>query len=256
MKHTTKTIRPFKKQNEGRFLEMLTCYDFQMAQMLNETPVDIVLVGDSLGNVILGHQTTIEVTLEEMIIFSKAVKKGAPDKFVMADLPFACCATFEKGLDSACALFQQGHLEAIKIEGAHSTELDIIKRLTQIGIPVMGHIGLTPQSVHEQGGYYIHGKDEVGAQRLVEEALNLEKHGIFALVLECVSPTVTGKITKMLKIPTIGIGSGDEVDGHVLVINDLLGNGPGPVPKFCTPILNLYDQKKKAINEYLHRNAK
>lgn len=141
-------------------LQMLTCYDFQTAQLLDETDIDLLLVGDSLGNVILGYETTVEVSLEEMIVFSSAVKRGAKNKFVVADLPFGTYSTFESGIENANKLFQRSKAEAIKLEGASEHHLKLIKRLTETGVPVMGHIGLTPQSVHELGGYYIHGKDE------------------------------------------------------------------------------------------------
>lgn len=251
MKLDTRKIRAFKKETAGRTLQMLTCYDFQMAQLYNETELDLVLIGDSVGNVVLGMDHTIKVSLEMMTIFSKAVKKGAPDKFVIADLPFGTYATVEAGLENAIKLFQQSGVEAIKLEGAYPHECKLIERLTQIGIPVMGHIGLTPQSVHEQGGYYTHGKDEASKSKLMKEALALEAAGCFSIVLEFVEENLSQEITKALKIPTIGIGSGKHTDGQVLVINDLLHNGKKDPPKFCKPIGNLYEIKKKLIEDYL-----
>jgi 3-methyl-2-oxobutanoate hydroxymethyltransferase len=186
-----------------------------------------------------------------MTIFSKAVKKGAPEKFVVADLPFGTYATVESGLQNAIKLFQQSGVEAIKLEGAYPFECQLIERMTQIGIPVMGHIGLTPQSVHEQGGYYTHGKDEASKNKLMKEALALEAAGCFSIVLEFVEENLSEEITKTLKIPTIGIGSGKHTDGQVLVINDLLHNGKKDPPKFCKPIGNLYEIKKKLIEDYL-----
>ena len=245
----TRKIRSFKKQK--RPLQMLTCYDFQTAQMLNESNLDLILVGDSLGNVILGYDHTISVELSTMVLFSKAVKKGAPDKFVIADMPFGTYATLESGVKNAIELFQKSGAEAIKLEGAFPFELELIKRLTQIGIPVMGHIGLTPQSVHEQGGYFTHGKDTSSQTRLITEAMALEEAGCFAVVLECVEEKLSEKITKKLNIPTIGIGSGKNTDGQVLVINDLLQMGKNAPPKFCKPIANFYQTKKKLISEYL-----
>ena len=170
-KHTTRSLRHYKLTEKKKPLHMLTCYDFQTAQLLNETELDMILVGDSLGNVILGYDTTVEVSLETMILFSKAVKKGASEKFVVADLPFGSYSSINKGLDSAVKLFQQSNVEALKLEGAYPHELKLIERLTQIGIPVMGHIGLTPQSVHELGGYYTHGKDEASKNKLMTEAI-------------------------------------------------------------------------------------
>lgn len=252
-KHTTRTLRHFKLSEKKSALQMLTCYDFQTAQMLNETELDMILVGDSLGNVILGYETTVEVGLETMILFSKAVKKGAPDKFVVADLPFGRYSSVNKGLESSVKLFQQSNVEALKLEGAYPHELKLIERLTQIGIPVMGHIGLTPQSVHELGGYYTHGKDEASKNKLMIEAKNLEKAGCFAIVLECVEENLATEITKNLSIPTIGIGSGTKTDGQVLVINDLLHLGKNDPPKFCQPIANFYSEKRKLIENYLKR---
>lgn len=250
-KLNTRQLRVFKKTKANSTLQMLTCYDFQTAQLLNETSLDLVLIGDSLGNVILGYDTTIEVTVETMVLFSKAVKKGAPDKFVVADMPFGSYSSMETGLANGIRLFQQSGVEALKLEGAFPYQLELIKRLTQVGIPVMGHIGLTPQSVHEQGGYYTHGKNDNEADKLVKEALALEEAGCFSIVLECVEEKLAKKITDKLHIPTIGIGSGNETDGQVLVINDLLHLGKNDPPKFCKSVANLYETKKKLIEDYL-----
>ncbi len=251
-KLNTRQIRVFKKVKDKQSLQMLTCYDYQTAQLLNESNLDLILIGDSVGNVILGYENTIEVSVDTMILFSKAVKKGSPDKFVIADLPFGSYASLEMGLTNAIKLFQQSGVEAIKLEGAYPHELQLIERLTQIGIPVMGHIGLTPQSVHEQGGYYVHGKDERSQKKLLNEALALEAAGCFSIVLEFVEENLAQKITDKLTIPTIGIGSGTQTDGQVLVINDLLHLGKVTPPKFCKPIANLYETKKQLINEYLN----
>lgn len=251
MKLDTRKIRALKKEQSGRFLQMLTCYDFQTAQLLNETEMDILLVGDSVGNVVLGLDHTIQVSLDAMVLFSKAVKKGAPEKFVVADLPFGTYATLESGVASSIKLFQESGVEALKLEGAYPYQLELIQRLTQIGIPVMGHIGLTPQSVHEQGGYYTHGKDQHSQDKLLKEAIDLQNAGCFAIVLEFVEASLTERITKQLSIPTIGIGSGKASDGQVLVINDLLHLGKKDPPKFCKPVANIYDLKKSLIEEYL-----
>ena len=250
-KLNTRQIRSFKKSSLNRPLQMLTCYDYQTAQVLDETNLDLILIGDSLGNVVLGYDYTIEVTVDTMILFSKAVKKGAPHKFVSADLPFGSYASMELGLANSIKLFQQSGVEALKLEGAYPHELQLIERLTQIGIPVMGHIGLTPQSVHEQGGYFTHGKDERSKEKLIKEALALEAAGCFSIVLEFVEENLAKEITEKLKIPTIGIGSGPYTDGQVLVINDLLHLGKNAPPKFCKPIANLYETKKQLIEDYL-----
>lgn len=251
MKLDTRKIRALKKKTTKTTLQMLTCYDYQTAQLLNDTTLDLILVGDSVGNVVLGYDHTIPVELDTMILFTKAVKKGAPDKFVIADLPFGTYASLESGLQNSIKLFQQSGAEALKLEGAYPFECELIERLTQIGIPVMGHIGLTPQSVHEQGGYYTHGKDTAAQTRLMKEALALEEAGCFAIVLEFVEESLAKKITDKLKIPTIGIGSGKNTDGQVLVINDLLHIGKKDPPKFCKPIGNVFEFKRKLINEYL-----
>lgn len=239
------------KKSKGKNLQMLTCYDFQTARMLNDSELDLILVGDSVGNVILGYETTVEVTLNEMEIFGKAVRRGAPDKFLIMDMPFGSYSTVTQGVFSATKLFQSTKCEAIKLEGAFPYQLKLIERLTQTGIPVMGHIGLTPQSVHQLGGYFTHGRNEDDASRLVREAKALQAAGCFSIVLEMVEESVATKITNELLIPTIGIGSGKKTDGQVLVINDLLKMGPHTPPKFCVPIADFYQQKKDLINQYL-----
>jgi 3-methyl-2-oxobutanoate hydroxymethyltransferase len=243
-------LRDIKKSKQKK-LQMLTCYDFQTARLLNETDLDMILVGDSLGNVILGYETTVEVTLTDMEVFSKAVRRGAPDKFLVVDLPFGSYSTVNQGVHSATKLFQATRCEAIKLEGAFPYQLKLIERLTQTGIPVMGHIGLTPQSVHQLGGYFTHGKNEDDASRLMREAKALQEAGCFSIVLEMVEEGVATRITQELSIPTIGIGAGKKTDGQVLVINDLLKLGPHTPPKFCTPIANFYEEKKRLLTQYL-----
>jgi len=248
---TTKVIRKHKIREGLRPLQMLTCYDYQNALLLDETELDLILVGDSLGNVILGHKTTVEVTIEEMTIFCSAVKRGAQNTFVVGDLPFGTYTTLHSALKNAIHLFQKSRVEALKLEGACPHHLEIVERFTQSGIPVMGHIGLTPQSIHQLGGYYVHGKKEKTARALMEQAKSLEKAGAFAIVLECVDATLSKEITETLRIPTIGIGSGNQTDGQVLVLNDLLHSGPEAPPPFCQPITNLYQVKKQFIENYL-----
>lgn len=251
-KFSLRKISDYKKANS---LQMLTCYDYQTAQILNETNLDLILVGDSLGNVVLGYDSTISVSLEEMAILGAAVTRGAPDKFVVVDLPFGSYASFSDGLKNSINLYQKTNAHALKLEGAASYQLDLITRLTQNGVPVMGHIGLLPQSVNQQGGYFMHGKDDSSAQKILEQALHLEKAGAFAVVLECVEASTAKMITQKLSIPTIGIGSGRDVDGQVLVINDLLGMTKS-APKFATPIANLYQLKSEVLRKYLDDNRK
>ncbi len=249
-KHNTRTIQKFKNQ-KGQKLQMLTCYDFQTACMLNTTNLDLILVGDSLGNVILGYDTTVQVSLTEMEIFASAVKRGTPEKFVVVDLPFGSYATFEDAIKNSIKLFQNSKVEALKLEGANQENYKIISRLTQTGIPVMGHIGLMPQSVHAQGGYYKHGKEQSDKVRLLNEALELQAAGCFAIVLECVDAKLTKEITQRLNIPTIGIGSGMDCDGQVLVLNDLLGMSDH-TPSFVKPVANLFEVKRDLVNGYLN----
>ncbi|MFL5783665.1 MAG: 3-methyl-2-oxobutanoate hydroxymethyltransferase [Bacteriovoracaceae bacterium] len=248
-------VRDIRKAKKGN-LQVLTCYDFQTAALMNETALDMLLVGDSLGNVILGYETTVEVTLQEMIIFGQAVRRGAPDKFLIVDLPFGSYSTVTQGLHEATKLFKQTKAEAIKLEGAFPYQLKLIERLTQTGIPVVGHIGLTPQSVHQQGGYYVHGKTDESQHRLMREAKALEAAGAFMIVLEFVEEHLATKITEEVSVPTIGIGSGKKTDGQVLVVNDLLRLGPKMPPKFMTPIVDIFTIKKKAIEDYLKAQGK
>ena len=251
MKVTTRDIKKRKIRNERKQISMLTCYDFQTAQILDQTELDIILVGDSVGNVILGYETTVEVSLQDMITFGAAVKRGAKNKFTVVDLPFGTYSCLKTAVTNAKKLFQETKAEALKLEGGFPFQLEIIERLTQIGIPIMGHIGLTPQSVHQQGGYYTHGKTLSDEERLKAEAKALEKAGCFAIVLECVTPSTSEQITNDLEVPTIGIGSGQMTDGQVLVTNDLLKMGKTTPPSFCKPVADLYEVKKGLIENYL-----
>jgi len=246
-KLTTRDLRKLK----GKALQMLTCYDFQTAQLLNQSELDLILVGDSLGNVVLGFDTTVPVTPAMMALFGAAVRRGAPDKFLVVDMPFGSYGTIGEALKTGRYLMQKTGAEALKLEGAYPSELEAITRMTQMGIAVMGHIGLTPQSVHQMGGYYTHGKNPARAQELLDEARRLEDAGCFSLVLECVTPEISERITQALSIPTIGIGSGEKVDGQVLVINDLFGMGAHPAPGFVKPVANLFQQRAELLKKYL-----
>tara|TARA_R110000868_G_scaffold16687_7_gene74191 strand:- start:259 stop:1071 length:813 start_codon:yes stop_codon:yes gene_type:complete len=248
---TTREIRKRKISSGASVLQMLTCYDYQSAKMLAATSVDMILVGDSVGNVILGYDTTIPVTIDDMKTFACAVRRGAPEKFLVVDLPFGATATFDEGIKNSVELFRTTGAQALKVEGASDHVVSIIRRLSETGVAVMGHIGLTPQSVHELGGYFTHGKSTDSAHRLLEEAIKLEQAGAFALVLECVDATTATMISEKIRIPTIGIGSGDQVDGQVLVLNDLLGLSPDPAPKFVRPVANLFETKRQLVENYL-----
>jgi 3-methyl-2-oxobutanoate hydroxymethyltransferase len=252
-KHNVRTLLAMKFASPAKKISMLTCYDYQTAQVLNQTDLDLILVGDSLGNVMLGFDTTVQVELTHMQIFAQAVRRGAPDKFMVVDVPFSAMAGFDQTLENISTLYRSTQAEAVKIEGAHEIQLKLIERLTQYGVAVMGHIGLQPQSVNAQGGYFTHGKDLDRANALIEEAVQIQKHGAFAIVLECVDANLAAQITKKLNIPVIGIGAGAEVDGQVLVINDLLKMGAHTPPKFCTPIADFFTTKKTLLNQYIHQ---
>lgn len=245
-------IRDISKCKGQRTLHMLTSYDYPSASLLNETSVDLILVGDSLVNVMLGEESTIPATLEMMSLFGKAVKKGAPNKFVIVDAPFGSYATFQTGVNNLIKLYQKTGAEAIKLEGASNFHLKIISRLVQSGVPIMGHIGLQPQSVHVQGGYRKHGKSEEEKSSLLHQAKNLEEAGVFSIVLECVDEKTAEQITKSITIPTIGIGSGVFTDGQVLVYHDLLGLSSAKIPQFVKPMANFYQEHKKVIEKYLN----
>ena len=200
---------------------MLTAYDFPTAQILDAAGVPVLLVGDSLGRNVLGYPNELPVTMEEMLHHTRAVARGAGDALVVGDMPFMSFQTsLEEGIRNAGRLVKDGGAHAVKIEGP---QLDLIHRLVDIGIPVMAHVGLTPQSVHGMGGYRVQGRGEEAARKLLDQAANLEKAGAFSLVIEGVPAPVGAQITGQLQIPTIGIGAGPGTDAQVLVINDLLG---------------------------------
>lgn len=244
------TLDILRKKGKEK-IHMLTCYDYPTAKMFNQSNLDLILVGDSLGNVMLGYETTIPVTLSEMQIFARSVRKGAPDKFMIVDAPFGSYLTFTQGVHLLSLLFKNTQAEAIKLEGAELHHCKIIERLVQSGVPVMGHIGLKPQSVHAQGGYRKHGKNDPEAKKLLKEARDLAHTGAFAIVLECVKEEVAQEISQSISIPTIGIGSGHGVDGQVLVWHDLVGLLPGKPPSFVKPISNLFEQNLALLQKYL-----
>ena len=231
-------------------ISMLTCYDYSMACILNQTDLDMLLVGDSLANIMQGHKDTIPVTIDNMIYHAKAVVKGAPTKFVVVDIPFMSTYC---GVDNACLniqrVMQETGAQAVKIEGATGNE-ELFKRLSLAGVPFMGHIGLTPQSYLVLGGYKKQGRTEEGALKLKQDAKTLEELGAFSIVLECVPDDLAIEITKSIQIPTIGIGAGKHTDGQVLVINDLIGLTVNKVPSFVETKLNIAEQIKTVVNLY------
>jgi 3-methyl-2-oxobutanoate hydroxymethyltransferase len=231
-------------KNEGRKLSMVTCYDYTFARLLSKSPIDGVLVGDSAAMVVYGHDSTLHASLEMMRLHTAAVARGATDKFIIADMPFL---SFRKGvaaaLDSAHLLMTAG-AQAVKLEGVEGHE-DVIERLVQSGVPVMGHLGMQPQSMHAYGGFRVQGRSEEQAERIRREADALQDLGAFAIVLECIPACLAQKITNGLRIPTIGIGAGAGCDGQVLVLHDLLGLTVDIHPKFarqfCDGAANVLD---------------
>lgn len=221
-------------KNEGRKLSMITCYDYTFARLLSKSAIDGILVGDSAGMVMHGHDSTLSMTVELMRLHTEAVVRGAPGKFVVADMPFL---SFRKGLsaalDSAQILMSAG-AHAVKLEGLDGHE-DVIQRMTQSGIPVMGHLGLQPQSVRAYGGFRVQGRNGDTAQVIARQASVLEQLGAFAIVIECIPAPLARDITKALRIPTIGIGAGAACDGQILVLQDLLGMNTEFRPKFVRP---------------------
>ncbi len=227
---------------------MLTAYDYPFARILDNAGVDIILVGDSLGNVALGYRNTLPVTLEEMIIHTRAVARGVEQAMVVADMPFGSFQeSSDQTLSNAIKLIKAG-AEAVKIEGVEY--LPAIKKIIKAGIPVMGHVGFTPQSVNQLGGYHKQGKTKISAQKIVKEAKALEKAGCFAIVLEMIPDDLAKKISKSLKIPTIGIGAGKHCRGQVLVTSDLVGLSEWS-PSFAKPKVNLRNIISKAVKDFI-----
>jgi 3-methyl-2-oxobutanoate hydroxymethyltransferase len=238
-----------KKQTNQR-ISMLTAYDYSSAQLLAEAEIDVVLVGDSLGNVVLGYETTIPVTLDEMIHHTKAVARGNNKSLVIGDMPFLTYHTSTAdALRNAGRFLQEAGAQGVKLEGGRE-RLEVVKVLVDAGIPVMGHLGLTPQSVHQLGGFKVQGKTEQAAKKLIEDALALEQAGIFALVLECVPAGLAEQVTAALNIPTIGIGAGAGCNGQVLVIHDMLGLNGNKVPKFVKQFANIRKDMLQAVLAY------
>jgi 3-methyl-2-oxobutanoate hydroxymethyltransferase len=232
---------------EGRRFTMLTAYDFPTAQILDRAGVPVLLVGDSVGNNVLGYPDTLAVTMEEILHHTKAVARGVEQAMLVADMPFLSYqVSVEEGVRNAGRLVKDGGAHAVKIEGAH---LDLVHRLVEIGIPVMAHVGLTPQSVHVIGGYRVQGRGEE-AHRVAEQAEQLEKAGAFSIVLEAMPADLAAEITRSLEIPTIGIGAGPACDAQVLVIHDLLGINER-VPKLAKKFADLRAVMTQAVGEFI-----
>jgi 3-methyl-2-oxobutanoate hydroxymethyltransferase len=239
------------RKKSGKKITALTAYDYSFAKLLDATDLDIILVGDSLGMVSLGHENTLAVTMENMIDHTRAVKQGAKRALVIGDMPFMSYqVSVEQAVTNAGRLIQEGGASAIKLEGG-ARMADRVQAIVQAGIPVMGHIGLTPQSVHQFGGYKVQGKNYLDSRQIKQDACDLQSAGIFALVLEGIPGELAEEITTELKIPTIGIGAGSKCDGQILVLHDLLGLNQDFVPKFVKQYAQLADSLKNAVTEYI-----
>ncbi len=238
-------------KSSGSRIAVLTAYDYPMARLLEEAGVDWLLVGDSLGMVVLGYPDTTSVTLADMVHHTAAVARGAKNVPIISDLPFRTYDTPEQAVHSALKLTQAG-AHAVKLEGGVSKSPHIEAILSQ-KIPVMGHIGMLPQHIREEGAYRIKGRTDADAERLIEDALALQNAGAFGIVLELIAPETSAKITAALKIPTIGIGSGPSCDGQVLVTHDLTGAFPWFHPKFVTPLASTGEQIREAARAFVSR---
>ena len=239
------------RKNSGKKITALTAYDYSFSKLLDATDIDIILVGDSLGMVSLGHENTLSVTLENMIDHTRAVKRGAQRALVVGDMPFMSYqVSVEQAVTNAGRLIQEGGASAVKLEGG-ARMADRVHAIVQAGIPVMGHIGLTPQSVHQFGGYKVQGKNYLDSRQIRQDARDLQNAGIFAVVMEGIPGELAEEITAELKIPTIGIGAGLHCDGQILVLHDLLGLTQDFVPKFVKQYAQLADILKSAVSEYI-----
>lgn len=247
-KVTVATIK--KKKKEGRKIVALTAYDYFTSRMMNETCIDLILVGDSLGMVVLGYENTIPVSMEEMLHHTKAVVRGNNRCLVVADMPFLSYhVSEEEALRNAGRFIQEAGAHAVKLEGGEEVAL-LVKKMEEAGIPVLGHIGLTPQDILKLGGYKVQGKNREAAQKLIRDAQALEEAGAFAVVLECIPSELAGEITKKISIPTIGIGAGTLCDGQILVTHDLLGMFEKFKPKFVKQYADLKKIMLKAFGDY------
>jgi 3-methyl-2-oxobutanoate hydroxymethyltransferase len=243
------TIRDLARfKQEGRRFPVLTAYDYTTASILDEAGIPVLLVGDSLAQCMLGYETTLPVSVEDMLHHTRAVVRGTGLALVVADMPFGSYqASVAEGLETAVRFLKDGGAHAVKLEGP---QRELTHACVAAGIPVMCHLGLTPQSVHQMGGYRVQARSEEAAQRLLADALDLEKAGAFSLVLEGIPTAVARTVTAALTIPTIGIGAGPHCDGQVLVVNDLLGLGSGTYPRFVKPYLDLRSLVTGAVRQF------
>jgi 3-methyl-2-oxobutanoate hydroxymethyltransferase len=249
MSITVKDLQAYKR--EGRRFAMLTAYDYTTARILDEAGVPVILVGDSLGMTMLGYPDTLAVTVDEMLHHTRAVRRGITNALLVGDMPFMSYhASLEDGIRNAGRFLQEGGANAVKLEGAGRV-VELTRALTNMGIPVMGHLGLTPQFVNQFGGFKVQGKSEEAAERIQRDALSLQQAGAFSLVLEGIPAGLGREVTQALDIPTIGIGAGAGCDAQVLVIQDMLGLSGAGVPKFVKRFADLRGEMTRAVGEYI-----
>ena len=249
-KVTTNTLQEMKRKGEK--IAMLTAYDYSMARIIDAAGIDVILVGDSASNVMAGHETTLPITLDQMIYHAASVIRGVDRALVVVDLPFGSYqGNSKEALTSAIRVMKESGAHAVKMEGGKEIE-ESIKRILSAGIPVMGHLGLTPQSIYKFGTYNVRAKEEEEAKRLIEDAHVLEKAGCFAIVLEKIPATLATQTAQEISVPLIGIGAGAGVDGQVLVLHDMLGLNVGFNPRFLRRYLNLFDDIKGAVGAYVN----
>ncbi len=250
MRVTIHNIKDMK--TKGEKIVMLTAYDYATAHLIDEAGIPLILVGDSLGMVVLGYESTIPVTLEEMLHHTKAVVKGARKALVVGDMPFMTYhVSVEDAIENAGRFLKETNCQAVKLEGGEAMA-DTVRRVVQCGIPVMGHIGLTPQAIHQLGGFKVQGKTQQAAEQLVKDAIALEEAGAFSVVLEAIPTPLARIITERLRVPTIGIGAGPHCDGQVQVISDLLGLYTDFVPKHAKRYATLFETIKQATRDYIN----
>lgn len=248
MKNTVTTLQ--KQKTQGDKITMLTCYDYSMARLMDESGINVLLIGDSLGQVMLGYDDTLPVTMEDMLHHTKAVSRGAKEAFVLADMPFMSYQTsVYDAVVNAGRLIKEGHANGVKLEGGASV-CSQIRAIVDASIPVCAHLGLTPQSVNAFGGFKVQGKNEAAARKLIEDAKKVEEAGAFMLVLECVPAKLAEIITKSVSIPTIGIGAGAGCDGQVLVYQDMLAMFSDFTPKFVRRFADVGTVMKQAFADY------
>ena len=248
-KITTHTLQEMKRKGEK--ISMLTAYDYSMARIIDDAGIDIILVGDSASNVMAGHQTTLPITLDQMIYHAASVVRAVTRALVVVDLPFGSYqGNSKEALNTSIRIMKESGAHSVKLEGGREVK-ESIERILTAGVPVMGHLGLTPQSIYKFGTYVVRAKEKEEAERLLEDALLLESIGCFSIVLEKIPAKLAKEVAKSVKIPIIGIGAGKFVDGQVLVSHDMLGLNKEFSPRFLRRYLNLYDQIKTATEKYI-----